>query len=152
MVCGEFSWVVFGFFTCGAPSPRFFLVSGHFGPMQWTELLPDFSMKIGQNCCRGRRLFHKCVSYLYVVSCVSYPCTDPRDSVVVSAVVLPGMEWFEDGMDAIFADIDDIDAHGNGGHGRTKAQETVAMQVDISKTGKHTYVRSNPTRSTSNYM
>ena len=50
------------------------------------------------------------------------------------------MEWFEDGMewfeDAVFADID---AHGNGGHGRTKAQETVAMQVDISKTGKHTY-------------
>ena len=79
---------------------------------------------------------------------MSYPCrilcvvsvSYPRDSVVVSAVVLPGMEWFEDGMewfeDAVFADID---AHGNGGHGRTKAQETVAMQVDISKTGKHTY-------------
>ena len=50
------------------------------------------------------------------------------------------MEWFEDGMewfeDEVFADID---VHGNGGHGRTKAQETVAMQVDISKTGKHTY-------------
>ena len=40
-------------------------------------------------------------------------------------VVLMPMEWSEDAT-AVFADIS-LDAEGNGGHGRTSAQETVAM-------------------------
>ena len=44
--CGEFfSWFIFGFFFTLEHHRFFSLVSGHFGPMQGTELLPDFSMQ-----------------------------------------------------------------------------------------------------------
>ena len=42
MVCDDFSWFVFGFSPVKHHRHFFSLGSGHFGPIQWTELLPDF--------------------------------------------------------------------------------------------------------------